>query len=461
MKLNKNSTIGIWGFGVTGRSIAHYFCEQEYTVHIMDQRKPTEEEQSFLHKKNSIWYAQETESDLFFNSCDFIFSSPGININHMRYATHKDKFITELDYFSFTFLKPIIAITGSVGKTSTTSILATLFDQLSIPIAMGGNIGTPTFDLITQQNTVDYALLEVSSFQLMHCTNFAPTIAVWTNFYPNHLDYHQTEDEYFLAKYKILEQQSSHTFQTFSVIPLSLREKIPTPPKDHTRAYFAPYEPDLNVLFLHDNELLYYTKKNMILCYARGIDIPLMPLTYEMHALSFIENIIIICAICDAMNLNKEIIQQVATLAHLPAHRLENIGTFNTITFYNDSKATTTASTLAAVQKLKDKPLHLFLGGLSKGVDRAPFVAQLKNNVKHIYCFGKEASELYKMCKNNGIPAMHFATLNDALAACINQIESRDCVLLSPAGSSYDLYENYEVRGNHFKELVEKYIKAP
>ena len=152
-------------------------------------------------------------------------------------------------------------------------------------------------------------------------------------------------------------------------------------------------------------------------------------------------------------------LETIAPTAQLPAHRLEKIGTINNVIFYNDSKATTTASTWAAVQKLKNKPIHLFLGGLSKGVDRAPFIIQLKDAVKYIYCFGKEASELYKMCKNNDIPAMHFATLNDALDTCVTQIEPHDCVLLSPAGSSYDLYENYEHRGNHFKELIATYLQ--
>ena len=132
----------------------------------------------------------------------------------------------------------------------------------------------------------------------------------------------------------------------------------------------------------------------------------------------------------------------------------------NSVDFYNDSKATTTASTLAAVKKLYHRPLHLFLGGLSKGVDRTSFVAQLKDQVKYIYCFGKEAYMLHDMCNTYNIPSTPFATLTQAVEACIKKIEPHDCVLLSPAGSSYDLYNNFEHRGNHFKELILNYVHS-
>ncbi len=457
--LYHHSRIGIWGFGITGKSAEQYLSAQGYRIYIMDQRKPTDVEQHFLQEKNITWYTQETESDLFFNSSDFIISSPGININQFRYATYRHKFITELDFFYQQFRKPIIAITGSVGKTSITQLFSHICKKLSIPVVVGGNIGTPTFDLITQQNNVEYALLEVSSFQLMHCTTFAPTIAVWTNFYPNHLDYHQTEDEYFLAKYKILEQQSSQTFPTFSVIPLILREKIPAPQKNHTRTYVTLYEPMDKLLTLNDNELLYYTKNNAVWRYACGIHTPLISITSEILNLSFIENIIIIAAICDTMCIPTNTLQTIATTAQLPAHRLEHIGTINNVIFYNDSKATTCASTLTAVEKLKNKPLHLFLGGCSKGIDRAPLIMQLKNNVTYVYCFGKEAEYLYTLCKNNSIPAMHFTTLDQAFAYCIQTVNADDCVLLSPAGSSFDLYKNYEERGDHFKQLLRNYMQ--
>ena len=190
---------GIWGFGKVGKAAIAYLYAQGYQIGIMDKRKPTPQEQTYLQEKNIAWYSEDKQES-FFYSHEFIIPSPGINISAACYATHRNKWLTELDFFNTAFTKPIVAITGSIGKTSTTHILNQLFKIVSIPIATGGNIGIPTFDLINQQNTVDYALLEVSSFQLNYCKNFAPTLAIWTNFHPNHLDHHGSEHNYFLAK---------------------------------------------------------------------------------------------------------------------------------------------------------------------------------------------------------------------------------------------------------------------
>jgi UDP-N-acetylmuramoylalanine--D-glutamate ligase len=194
--------------------------------------------------------------------------------------------------------------------------------------------------------------------------------------------------------------------------------------------------------------------------YAHDLHTPIMELTPALLDLTFIDNILLLAAACDLMKLDCTALQKIAHTVQLPDHRVEKIGTINNIDFYNDSKATTTASTLAAVNKLHNRPLHLFLGGLSKGVDRAPFIGQLQNKTKHIYCFGKEAEALYNMCKAYEIPATQCSTLDEAVVTCTNTVQSGDCVLLSPAGSSYDLYENYEQRGKHFKELVMRFIQG-
>jgi len=456
MIIKKNSRIGIWGFGVVGKAAINYLHAQGYQLGVMDKRTPTTQEQDYLKAKNITWY-DENEQESFFYSHEIIIPSPGINISPSRYATHKSKWVHELDFFYTAFNKPIIAITGSIGKTSTTHILGQLFKELSIPVAVGGNIGIPTFDLINQQNNVDYALLEVSSFQLHHCTNFAPTLAIWTNFHPNHLDHHGTEDEYFLAKENILAHQ---TKDHISLIPFALRTKVSPPIDRHKRSYFIATCPDTQQLAaLRNNEHVYYITNNTVMRYAENLHTPIMTLTHELLNFSFIDNILLLAAVCDLIHLDATALKTIACTMQLPEHRIEKVGSINTIDFYNDSKATTTASTLAAVEKLHNRPLHLFLGGLSKGVDRAPFITQLKNKTKHIYCFGREADALYAMCINNNIPASQYDTLDGAVHSCLLKVEPGDCVLLSPSGSSYDLYENYEQRGKHFKELIALYIQ--
>ncbi len=457
MIINKNKHIGIWGFGVVGKAAINYLHAQGYQLSIMDKRTPTDNELDCLKEKNIRWY-NEQEQEIFFNSCDIIIPSPGINISQMCYATHVRKWFHELDFFYTAFKKPIIAITGSIGKTSTTHILGQIFKELSIPAVIGSNIGIPTFNLIDQQDSVDYAILEVSSFQLNYCKQFAPQLAIWTNFHPNHLDHHADEHEYFSAKENIVAHQ---TQDQMSLVHFMLRNKMRLPVDGHKRSYFikdCPTQDELDLL-MH-NEQIYYLQHNTVMRSAQHIHTPIMELTPALIDLTFIENIILLAAACDILNLDIPALKKAAQHVQLPEHRVEKVGTLNNIDFYNDSKATTAASTLAAVEKLSKRPLHLFIGGLSKGVDRAPFIKQLHNQVKHIYCFGKEAEALYAMCIAHNIPATHYTTLNEAVVTCTTLMQSGDCVLLSPAGSSYDLYDNYEQRGKHFKELVINFIQS-
>ena len=138
-------------------------------------------------------------------------------------------------------------------------------------------------------------------------------------------------------------------------------------------------------------------------------------------------------------------------------HRLEHIAVIKGVVFYNDSKSTIPASTLAAVKNVTAKRIMLFLGGLSKGIDRTPLIAQLANKSIHVFCFGKEAEQLHAICAVNSIPSSSSANLDDAFALCVQTAGSGDCVLFSPAGSSFDLFENYEKRGEKFKQLVNTY----
>lgn len=456
MIIKKDSRVGIWGFGLVGKSVVNYLHTLDCnTISIMDKRVPTEQESEYCAAKNIVWYDESDAKD-FFNLCEVIIPSPGINISSWRYATRSERFIHELDIFYNNFHKPIIAVTGSIGKTSTVHILGKLLQQLSMRVAVGGNIGIPMLSFLTENNDFDYALLEVSSFQLLHCTAFAPQLAILTNIYPNHLDHHATEDEYFSAKYNIFRFQKDNSM---SLLPFALRKKAPAAGPKHLRAYFTVTKPHNHELAqLTSSERVYYIENNIVMCYAHAMHMPICLLTQELLNLSFIDNILLLASVCDLMHLDAAALQTVAPTITLPAHRIEKIGTINDIEFYNDSKSTTVESTIAAVEKLKNRPLHLFVGGLSKGVNRAPFIMQLKNKVKHIYCFGREADALYAMCSNNNIPTTCHTTLDSAVETCLSAIAPGDCVLLSPAGSSYDLYENYEERGKHFKELIQQYI---
>ena len=451
----KNKTrLGIWGFGVTGMAAVNYFYQYGYQIQVMDVKIFNEIEQNLL-KKYNIPYFDEKNKRSFFSCNEFLFSSSGINIKNY-YTTYKQKWINDLYLFYSNFNKPIIAITGSTGKTSVTNLLSQILVRYGLNICTGVNIGTPTFNLLGQKQCTDAALLEVSSFQLEYCKKFAPDLAVWTNFYPNHLDRHGSIYNYFTAKCSLISHQ--HTQQR-ALIPLGLLHAIK---KCGLRSahcsFFTDYRPNITQLrCLQPTNHLFFIDNFTVVKYRNGIYRPLININ-NLPLITFRENWLIICSILDILTLPLTLLPKITQQLTLPEHRLEKIACVNGIDFYNDSKSTTPASTYAAVQKLCIKPIFLFLGGLSKNIDRTPFVKTLKNNVAYVYCFGTEAALLHRMCIAYAIPSAAYSTLDHAFLNAVKKIQPGSVILFSPAGSSFDLFTDYQERGNHFKKLVNNYI---
>lgn len=437
--INKRK-LGIWGYGVFGKSAARFFSKQAYDLTVLDQRPLSNIDQEFLKKNNIASYTQNQLED-FLQTNDEIIASPGVDIQPYIHAT---KWLQELDVFSAYFHKPIIAITGSIGKTSVTHLLSSVLASSGMKIVTGGNIGTPMFELIDHASTVDAAVLEVSSFQLEHCQHFAPKLAILTNIFPNHLDRHKTMANYCAAKQQIFNHQDP-TAQ--ALIPLGLKQEITAP---SFVSYFSPIKPahdelqSLHSVYFIDNDTIYHAQNGSIKALINRDQLP---------AMSFFENWLIICAALTMLEIPLSSLTKSQSL-QVPDHRLQKIATIRHIDFYNDSKSTTTQSTYAAVQALQKKPVVLLLGGLSKGVDRSPLISQLKGSVKKIICFGKEAAQLSAWCTEQAIPTSAHETLSDAFVQSLPLLEPGDQLLLSPAGSSFDLYKDYKERGEHFKQLV-------
>ena len=417
-------------------------------VQALDRREPNEQEQAFLAAHNTPFILQDKLTD-FLNYNDYILPSCGIDLR--PYSEFNHKFLSELDIFGQECTKPIIAITGSVGKTTVTHLLSQLIAHQGKTVFTGGNIGVGLLNSIQQANDADYVVLEVSSFQLERCTSFRPHLAICTNIYANHLDRHGSLQAYIDAKLQIIAHQGSDDIGLFS---LAMKEQVKAKNPGRSFYFFSKKEPaqaELNNLdfsdvlyFLHNSKLMmnYQTTMREIFDFK------------ELPKISYLENVIILSAVIHMLNLNLDNFVTIMDDQELPHHRLEKIATINGVDFYNDSKATIPASTLAAIEKIQGKPIVLFLGGVSKGVDRSAFVAQLKDKVKFVYCFGKEADQLKSFCDLNNIPALSSATLELAFIALPGSLQAHDQVLFSPAGASFDLFADYQKRGEHFIKLV-------
>lgn len=440
--------IGIWGFGVVGKSALSYLNGKENKIEIFDRKKLSDEEIDFIQKNNATIATQSLEQ--FLEGNDQIIVSPGIDL--LAYGNYANKWVSELDLFNRSWKKPIIAVTGTVGKTSIVHIFSNILKFAGLNVATGGNIGTAMLDLLADQNEKDIAVLEVSSFQLDLCKRFAPDICVWTNLFPNHLDRHGTMQEYFDAKYKII---NAHNNEQKIVAHWQLQQQLIE--KNPKKSYLFFSADGLEVqelgalrscdtLYMLENgtDFIKYHNGNKTIVY-RG-DVP---------NISYTANWIILVALCDIKNIDINLIKNISF--DLPSHRLDHIATICGSEFYNDSKSTIAQSTIQAVKHCSKRPIYLFLGGISKGVDRSNLIKELANQVDTIFCFGVESESLYNACRDFNIKAYKHINLEDSFNSCMALIKEECTVLFSPAGASYDLYRNYNERGEHFVSLVKQY----
>ncbi len=441
--------IGIWGFGVLGQSAVEYLHPRGAHLEVIDSKEYSPEALQLLKEKGITYYQQSDDLVPFLERNEYIVPSSGIDLR--PYSAYQHKWITELDFFYAHWQKPIIAITGTVGKTSTTQLLGQLINAHGMQARVGGNIGVGLFDLL-QDTQARMAVLELSSFQLEISTTFAPDLAIWTNFFANHLDRHTTLQDYFDAKYNIVVRQRE---QQKALLPLTLQTIInATHPCKSSVAFFTATQPTAQELTaLKSQQKLFYLNHDGVMLLEHNTHRLLLP-AQQLPTLSFQENWLIICGALHLLNIPLSLLTTTQATLTLPEHRLEKVATHNSIDFYNDSKSTTMEATLAAVQRLQGRPVHLFLGGMGKGVDRTPLIQQLAGKVAYVYCFGKEAEQLHALCTAHNIASSSRPTLESAFEQCCKQVRPQDQVLLSPAGASFDLFANYVERGKRFKELV-------
>jgi UDP-N-acetylmuramoylalanine--D-glutamate ligase len=331
-----------------------------------------------------------------------------------------------------------------------------LLHAYDISVATGGNIGIGMFELLNNSEA-QLAVLELSSFQLELCKQFSPTLGIWTNFFPNHLDRHGTQNDYFLAKYQLLARQKT---TDHAILPTSL---IP---------WFNRFGWPASQITLIDDDNYIVSKKSTIPSNI-ALTIPIFTLQNnsiirflhqnnqkiisldQLSIPTFLPNILILVATLYVLGLDCTILSDKSLGSVGLNHRLEYCGTVNGIIFYNDSKSTTPISTMTAVKVLHNKNIRLILGGLSKGVDRTIFIQEVATLCKEIIFFGAEADTLANALSHTHYNYSVHKNLDSAFLYTIGQSTKDDCILFSPSGSSYDLYKDYQERGIHFKQLIE------
>jgi UDP-N-acetylmuramoylalanine--D-glutamate ligase len=350
--------------------------------------------------------------------------------------------IGEVELASQFLRGPIIAITGSNGKTTTTSLCGEILAKSGFVTQVGGNIGKPVTDMIAASLPETRNVLEISSFQLETIDSFRPQIAAILNITPDHLDRHGTFAAYAAAKARIFENQVERDFAI-----LNAEDKACVELADGLKAqvyWFGQKERSGRGSFVRAAKIYFRTEA--------GIEQEIMPLDeIALKGTHNVENVL--GAVCVGILSGCKPEQVRAAVREFKAveHRLEHVATIAGVAFYNDSKATNVDATIKALESFPAH-IHLILGGKDKGSDYSVLNPLLKQRVKQVYTIGAAAQKIESQI--SGVPMINAKTLDNAVRAANEVAVSGDVILLAPACASFDQFESYEHRGRIFKELV-------
>jgi UDP-N-acetylmuramoylalanine--D-glutamate ligase len=384
---------------------------------------------------------------LTFRRQDLIVVSPGVPLNTPELAQARSfglPIIGELE-LAARFLKGrILAITGSNGKTTTTTLVGEILKVAGLPTLVGGNIGVPVVSLIEESTDDTWSVLEVSSFQLESTEEFRPAIAVILNITPDHLDRHGSFENYALAKERIFAAQNADDHVVLNADnPRTAASAVRSRAGVH---WFSMEHPVDQGAWVMDLQIWFR---------ASAADEPesILPLSeIPLKGAHNIENVL--AAVCAARlaGAPAQAVRQAIAAFKAVEHRLEFVASLNGVDYYNDSKATNVDATAKAVEAFPGC-IHLILGGKDKNSDYTELAGLLRQRVKAVYTIGSAAPKIESHLRGV-VPIHHCETLDKAVATAAAAAHPGDIVLLAPACSSFDQFENYEHRGRVFKELV-------
>jgi UDP-N-acetylmuramoylalanine--D-glutamate ligase len=384
---------------------------------------------------------------LTFRRQDLIVVSPGVPLNTPELAQVKSfglPVIGELE-LAARFLKgKILAITGSNGKTTTTTLVGEILLKAGLTALVGGNIGVPVIALIDESTDDTWSVLEVSSFQLESTVQFHPKIAVILNITPDHLDRHGSFENYARAKERIFAAQDEHDYVVLNADNARAAEAAS---RAKAQVYLFSIEHEVERgAWLDDGFVVYRAGKDEHI--ERVVPLTGIPLKGAHN----VENVLAAVCASRLAGASAESIREAVQNFQAVEHRLEFVATVNGVDFYNDSKATNVDATMKAVASFQSG-IHLIMGGKDKGSDYTQLAQLLRARVRAVYTIGSAAAKIESQLRGM-VSILSCETLDNAVSAAASAAHPGDVVLLAPACSSFDQFESYEHRGRVFKELV-------
>ena len=448
-KLN-GKKIAVCGIGISNTPLIKSFLEKGARVIACDRRSaeqigPLADE---LEKEGAeLKLGDDYLSDL---EVDIIFRTPGMSFNLPELVSARKRGIavtSEMEVFFDLCPATIFAVTGSDGKTTTTTLIAKMLEAEGKKVFVGGNIGKPLLPEIENITADDFVVAELSSFQLISMRK-SPDVAVVTNVAPNHLDIHKDMDEYVEAKKNILLHQNA-----FSRTVLNRDNEITDSFRSFVRGQSLGFSMKRRL-----NNGAWLDGKGILHMAYRGIDVPVLDrkdiaVIGDHNVANYLAAITAVWGYVGVDTINK-----VAKEFGGVAHRIELVRELNGIKFFNDSIASSPTRTIAGL-KAFDKKVFLIAGGYDKHIPFDPLMPYLVEKVKTLYLCGDTAQKIEDCLKNyesyNGSPEIvRTKDIKEATIMAYKAAKSGDIITLSPACASFDAFPNFAARGNYFKEVV-------
>ena len=451
--LVRGKKVAFIGAGVSHKTLIEEFVGLGAEVTLCDKKKTVEEFGDYADTIRRLGIHLSLGEGYMdgFKGQDIILRTPGFEYYQkpLQDAIAAGTMVTsEVELFVDFCPCEIVAVTGSDGKTTTTTLISEFFKAAGRRVHLGGNIGAALLPMLPDVSPDDVAVVELSSFQLISMRK-SPKVAVVTNVTPNHLDHHKDMQEYIDAKRNILIHQVPPCRAVLGY------------ENDITRAMQADCKGE-QVWFtrLHETDNGAFLREDGMLCMAEnGVVTPfLAQKDVKLRGLHNIENLLAAAAAVWG-RVPVEAIQKVGSTFTGVEHRIEPVRVLDGVTYYNDSIATSPTRTIAGLRSF-DQKIILIAGGYDKKIPYEPLAPELLAHVKVLVLMGATGPRIEKAVREepgfaeSGLEILHADSMEDAVALARGAAKPGDIVSLSPASASFDVYPNFEVRGRHFKEIV-------
>jgi len=437
----------ILGAGESGIGTALLGIDKGFEVFVSDYGRIKKEYKDVLKNYEIDWEEGKHTSSKILNA-DIVIKSPGISdlvpiVKQL--LSNGTPVISEIEFASQFTSSKIIGVTGSNGKTTTTMMIHEILKNANINVSIAGNIGNSFAKEIKKKS--DVFVLELSSFQLDGITAFRPKIAIITNITPDHLDrYDNNFDNYVASKFRIAMNQTKSDYLIYDADNTAINSFLKSNKIQSQLIPFSLFKTFENGTYYENNKIIIKNKNKSILMSKSNL---------ALEGKHNIKNAMAAATVAHLLKIRKETIRESLECFQGAEHRLENVLKINKVQYINDSKATNVNATYFALESM-NSPTVWIVGGVDKGNDYSVLYPFVNEKVKAIICLGKQNQTLFENFESMVEIIVETQFMSEAVKIAYNIAEAGDNVLLSPACSSFDLFENYEDRGQQFKTSVRK-----